>query len=201
MAAIYCRGKAASPDGLVLISDLWIWENGMPEGKASRGRGLYLLRLVASVLLLGWQILCSSRALYSASRRIFCSSWALFSAFCRSRSQSWRFNSSCSIVRAFEAILKLSWFKVTVRFCINRHVRSIGDIDTKGLLQLTKLLMVVPTFHAIGPYHPWIFQPLRGLLSVSTSNRIREFICAKIFLARGIHFSQSLRELASGQWV
>ena len=43
----------------------------MPEGKASRGRGLYLLRLVASVLLLGWQILCSSRALYSASRESF----------------------------------------------------------------------------------------------------------------------------------
>ena len=32
---------------------------------------------------------------------------------------------------------------------------------------------LVPSFHFIGPPHPWIFHPIRGL---STSNRIEEYV-------------------------
>ena len=32
---------------------------------------------------------------------------------------------------------------------------------------------LVPSFHIIGPPHPWIFHPIRGL---STSNRIDEYV-------------------------
>ncbi len=67
MAATYCRGKAVRLDLLISISESLGWKRQYTrekEHQATGGRGIYLIPLVASVLLLG--------EFFAHSKPLFC---------------------------------------------------------------------------------------------------------------------------------
>ena len=81
-----------------------------------------------------------------------------------------KLNQTYNALLGAEPVARDSWSPPPVHGSIHKSRSAYSKIP-KRLFHPFQAL--VPSFHIIGPPHPWIFHPIRGL---STSNRIDEYV-------------------------